>query len=523
MQKPHYDIAYLLVQVENDRKDRHYGMSIVWVNPNQVRAATMEEVVRKLTTCTSSGIDWPYALAQLYVGPCHAPLPKDGHLDIPPQRGVEETPCGQISQLEICQLLATSPQVIYPVGLNGHDEPIITTLPEPLARSVSLTTSEHFYLGMDIPSPPVEEPDQKILPLGEVFTILIASPHKSPPKSEGSMTMEVNNLLSQAVLEASSCESKHSSPRRLTPAVILMTPPWKAEGQLWPVDTSSQVSIKEAEASLEDIPAGISPIVAVSRTGSVSPPVDIMELQTSANKALNDLLTTKASIDACMWRAVWELNIALCQSESKAAASIKEAKAACSQVTFSAHATCSWLTLEAKTNCSQVILEAKTICSMVVRKAKTTRGHMVQEAEATCSKAICKVKAHRILQAELLHREHGSIMWDLEGQVIQEESRSQADFLSTCQVILYNSPPELKSILATSYHISLGQTPLLPPLTPPQRTSPMEEQPTMGAPPHQCPNSLIGPRDSTLHQILWKACLWVEPLRMLLQEDPPAP
>ena len=80
--------------------------------------------------------------------------------------------------------------------------------------------------------------------------------------------------------------------------MVLMTPPWEPEGQLWPVETSSQVSIEEAEASLEDIPAGISPIPAVSRTGSISPPEDIMKLQTSANKALNDLLTTKVSIDA---------------------------------------------------------------------------------------------------------------------------------------------------------------------------------------------------------------------------------
>ena len=83
--------------------------------------------------------------------------------------------------------------------------------------------------------------------------------------------MEVSNLLSQAVLEASSCESKHLSPRRPTPAVVLMTPPKKPEGPLLPVDTSSQVSIVEAEASLEDIPTSISPIAAISRTGSVSP------------------------------------------------------------------------------------------------------------------------------------------------------------------------------------------------------------------------------------------------------------
>ena len=95
--KPHYDTAYLLVWVENDRKDRHYVISMVWVNPNQVRAATMEEVVTKLTACISSGINWPYALSQLYEGPHHAPLSKNGHLGILPQRGVEGTPCGQIS------------------------------------------------------------------------------------------------------------------------------------------------------------------------------------------------------------------------------------------------------------------------------------------------------------------------------------------------------------------------------------------------------------------------------------------
>ena len=165
-------------------RDQHYGISIVWVNPNQVRAATMEEAVKKLTTCTSSGTDWPYALAQLHEGTCYTPLPKDGHLGILPQRGVEETPCGYVSQLEVCQLLAAGPQVIYPVGLNGQDEPLITTLPELLASSVSLTASKYIYLGIDIPSPPVEEPGQRIPPLGKVSTILIASPHKSPPNQK---------------------------------------------------------------------------------------------------------------------------------------------------------------------------------------------------------------------------------------------------------------------------------------------------------------------------------------------------
>ena len=134
----------------------------------------------------------------LHEGTHHAPLPKEGHLGILPQRGVEATPCGWISQLEVCQLLITSPEVTYPIGLNGCEEPIVTSLLEPLANGVSLTGGKSVYLEIDILPSPAEEPDWKVSPIGKVSTTVIASPHKSaPPKSgEGSMTMEVRNLLS---------------------------------------------------------------------------------------------------------------------------------------------------------------------------------------------------------------------------------------------------------------------------------------------------------------------------------------
>ena len=41
--------------------------------------------------------------------------------------------------------------------------------------------------------------------------------------------------------------------------------------------------------------------------------------------------------------------------------------------------------------------------------------------------------------------------------------------------------------------------------------------------PHQCLSSLLGPKDDTLHQILWRVCLWAEPLQRQLWEEPPAP
>ena len=46
----------------------------------------MEEVVRDLTAWVSSGPDWSYTLVQLHKDTFHAPLPKEGHLGILPQR-----------------------------------------------------------------------------------------------------------------------------------------------------------------------------------------------------------------------------------------------------------------------------------------------------------------------------------------------------------------------------------------------------------------------------------------------------
>ena len=84
IQEPHSDLAYLLVWTGDTLEAQHYGMSLVWISPNQVQAPTMEEAVRALSAYISSRPDWPYALMQLYEGPSHTPLPKDKHLGILP-------------------------------------------------------------------------------------------------------------------------------------------------------------------------------------------------------------------------------------------------------------------------------------------------------------------------------------------------------------------------------------------------------------------------------------------------------
>ena len=142
----------------------------------------MEEAVGNLTALVSSGPYWPYTLVQLHEDTHHVPLPMERHLDILPQRGAEMTVCGRISQLEVHQLLSSSPQVAYPKGLNGCEEPIITSLPESLANGVSLTRGKSIYLEINIPHSLAEELDQKVPPIGKHCTIVTISPNKTTPQ-----------------------------------------------------------------------------------------------------------------------------------------------------------------------------------------------------------------------------------------------------------------------------------------------------------------------------------------------------
>ena len=178
------------------------------------------------------------------------------------QKGyASRTVCGRVSQLEVCQLLHSDLQVIYPVGLNGCEIPLITPLSESLANGINLPRGEPIYLKVDILQSIMEGPEWKALPPGEHPSILRVSPIRAtPPKVERevSMTMEVRELLSRAVLDMSGHVSENSTPKRLNSIVILTPLPHKLGDASRPVDTSSQVgTLEDAEmvgASLEEVP-----------------------------------------------------------------------------------------------------------------------------------------------------------------------------------------------------------------------------------------------------------------------------
>ena len=107
-QKPHHDMAFLLVPVEDSMADRQYGLSIIWTDPSQVRADSMEEVVGKLTTCTPSGTDCPYTLVQLHEGTHHSP--RRGTWASYLREGQRQSPVGRSANLRSTSSLSLAPK-----------------------------------------------------------------------------------------------------------------------------------------------------------------------------------------------------------------------------------------------------------------------------------------------------------------------------------------------------------------------------------------------------------------------------
>ena len=269
-QKPHGSMAYLLIRVEDSSEGGGYGLALVWISPHQAQVSKMEEALGILSTCTSSGLDWPYVFIQLYEGANHAPLPKDKHLGILSQ-GNAESPCGQISQLKVCQLLSPELQVIYPVGLNGDDQSATIDLPGPLHSSSSVTINDHLYIKINIPSPTPVEQDNANPPSGRVHTTPAVTMLKTPWKPRIFLRDEVGNLLDRGVTKDYDCELEHSAMVKEPSTKADASQPQQVEVPVWPLDTSSQGSVIETEGSIDCNPIHNSPTAVAYSSHSDSP------------------------------------------------------------------------------------------------------------------------------------------------------------------------------------------------------------------------------------------------------------
>ena len=150
---------------------------------------------------------------------------------------------------------------------------------------------------IDIPLLSPEELECTTLPLGGVHAIPVVTTPKTPWKPRISLTAEVDDLLKWGMADDSSHKSEQSATGMAATAEAVMSLSHKLEALALPIDTSSQASVEEGEASLESNPVNISPTAAMYSSCSGSPMVDLTELQTDANLAANHMLSVKRSTD----------------------------------------------------------------------------------------------------------------------------------------------------------------------------------------------------------------------------------
>ena len=160
-----------------------YGLLTVWVSPSQAQGPLHGRSSWK-TDCL--GLQWTQLALHLSASYMRAPA-----LCHSPRRGTWASYLkeGWKQPLQANQLTGSlsTPHHQFtgclPNSLNGCKEPVITSLLEPLANGISLTAGEPVYLEIDITPSLVEELDWKVLPIGEVSTTMIASPHRYTPQN----------------------------------------------------------------------------------------------------------------------------------------------------------------------------------------------------------------------------------------------------------------------------------------------------------------------------------------------------
>ena len=245
-------------------------MTIVWINSFQARMFSMVEALEMLSSLTSKGSDWSYVLIQLYEGANHMPLPKDRHVCILPQ-GKEEIPSGQISQLKIYQLLSARLSVVFPIELNGGDQLVTIDLPKSLHTGSSVTTDEYPYIEVSIPTLVPEEQDSASLPLGGKHDTPTTTQPKTPLKPRVTLRAEVNDLIDWGKTDNYDQESEHSITVEVPTTEADASPPLKMEKPVLSLDTCSQASVAETEASVESNPISTLPTAAAHSSHRSSP------------------------------------------------------------------------------------------------------------------------------------------------------------------------------------------------------------------------------------------------------------
>ena len=226
---------------------------------------------------------------------------------------------------------------------------------------------------------------------------------KTPWKPRVTPTAEVGELLTRGMTEDYDHEPEHSATEKELSTKADISPPPKTEVPALPLDTSSQGSVPETEASIESNPIHNSPTAVANSSCSDSPAMDLPELQANAHLAINQMLTVRRSLELKRQWAIWDYEALLHQREAETAAANEKTKIAHLRKG-----------LQARVKCAKAVMRAKYDYQVAVQEARATRCNELEEVEIAYSEALCKNTATQSLHCTTLHREHVKYMCELE-------------------------------------------------------------------------------------------------------------
>ena len=318
-------------------------------------------------------------------------------------------------------------------------------LPESLHTGSSVTTDEHPYIEVNIPMPVPEEQDHTSPSLGRKHDIPNINRSKTPWKPRVTLMMEVNDLLDWGMMDNYDQESEHSAMEEVPTTEADTSLPLRTDTTVLPLDTSSQASAAEMEASMGSNPISISTTAAIHSSQSSSLITELSELQSDTHLAIHSMFTAKRSSDLEIQCAIRDFEASLHQLEAETTATNEKAK-----VTHSRK------DLRAKVKCAKTMIRAKYAYHMAIQEARVERCTELEESEAAYSKAISENAATHSLKHATLCQEHTEHMQELEMQALKAENKSCQHFLVAHQAVLHQAPPSLKENLHSSYSLLLG-------------------------------------------------------------------
>ena len=170
-------------------------------------------------------------------------------------------------------------------------------LPESLHMGSSVITDEYPYIEVNIPTLVPKEQGNTNLPLGKKYDTATASLPKTSWKPRVTLTAEVNNLIGWGMMDNYDQESEPSAMEEVPSTEVDTSSPSKREKPVLLLDTHSQTSAAETEASVESNPARALPMAGAHSSHSSSPITHLSHLQSDVHLAINSMFTAKRSSD----------------------------------------------------------------------------------------------------------------------------------------------------------------------------------------------------------------------------------